>query len=384
MSEYKTDRSFEIGPIRPPSEASSLLLQITQGCTWNKCRFCTVYRGSTFHVIKPDDVKKNIDSMAYFRDIISDAASSDGRIVKEKLYAHIEKFTQSELECFYMVYNWLASGGESVFLQDGNSIALKPEKLADILIYLREKFPHIKRVTTYGRAETLSRWSLEQWKLLRESGLDRIHSGFESGSDNVLRMINKGLTQEQQIDGGRKIKEAGMELSVYFMPGIGGKEFTEENAHDTAYVVNQINPDFVRLRTFVLKLESEMLGMLQSGEFTELSDIEKLREIRDLVAFIETTQTHVVSDHIVNLVGSLAHPISEKETMLATIDEILNLPQHEQRMYQLARRYGMVEEYKHMSAVSPSQRSRFESIIEKNPQPEQWESYLNAILRRYV
>lgn len=384
MSEDRKDRSFEIGPIRPPSEASSLLLQITQGCTWNKCRFCTVYRGSTFHVIQPDDVKKNIDNMAYFRDIIGDCATSEGRIDKDKLYSYLEKFTQSELECFYMVYNWLANGGESVFLQDGNSIALKPEKLADILVYLRKKFPHIKRVTTYGRAETLSRWSLEQWKLLRESGLDRIHSGFESGSDNVLKMINKGLTQEQQIDGGLKIKAAGMELSVYFMPGIGGKEFSEENARETAYVVNRINPDFVRLRTFILKLESEMFDMLRNGEFTELTDIEKLGEIRDLIALIDMPQTHVVSDHIVNLVGSLAHPISEKEKMLAKIDEILKLPQHEQRMYQLARRYGMVEEYKHMSAISPSQRSRFEEIIEKNPQPEQWEAYLNGILRRYV
>ena len=130
-------------------------------------------------------------------------------------------------------------------------IALKPEKLADVLVYLREKFPHIDRITTYGRAETLAHWSEEQWKLLRQSGLDRIHSGFESGgSDNVLKMINKGLTQEQQIDGGRKVKAAGIELSVYFMPGIGGAEYERENAEQTAYVVNQIDPDFVRPENF--------------------------------------------------------------------------------------------------------------------------------------
>ena len=160
------DRSFEIGPIRPPSEASSLLLQITRGCTWNKCRFCTVYRDSSFQVIQPEEIKKNIDNMAYFRDLLMSCTKEDGVVDRNKLYGYLENFSQNELQSFYMVYNWLSHGGRSVFLQDGNSIALKPEKLADVLVYLREKFPHIDRVTTYGRAETLSRWSEEQWRLL--------------------------------------------------------------------------------------------------------------------------------------------------------------------------------------------------------------------------
>ena len=304
-----SERSFEIGPIRPPSEASSLLLQVTQGCTWNKCRFCTVYRGSGFHILQPEQIRKNIDNMAYFRDLLLSCTGDGGVVDRAKLYGHLEKFTEDELQCFYMVYNWLSHGGKSVFLQDGNSIALKPEKLADVLIYLREKFPHIERVTTYGRAETLARWSEDQWRLLRESGLDRIHSGYESGSDAVLQMIHKGLTQEQQIDGGRKVKAAGIELSVYFMPGIGGAEFYRENAEETAYVVNQINPDFVRLRTFVLPLASEMYKMKQAGEFTELTDIEKLQEIRSLVEKTEAPDVTIVSDHIVNLIGSLHHPV---------------------------------------------------------------------------
>ena len=303
---------------------------------------------------------------------------------RAKLYGHLEKFTEDELQCFYMVYNWLSHGGKSVFLQDGNSIALKPEKLADVLIYLREKFPHIERVTTYGRAETLARWSEDQWRLLRESGLDRIHSGYESGSDAVLQMIHKGLTQEQQIDGGRKVKAAGIELSVYFMPGIGGAEFYRENAEETAYVVNQINPDFVRLRTFVLPLASEMYKMKQAGEFTELTDIEKLQEIRLLVEKTEAPDVTIVSDHIVNLIGSLHHPVSRKAEMIEKIDAILSLPEEEQRLYQIARRYGIVEEYSHMSMLSQDQISRFRSIIRQNESPEAWESYLSSILRRYV
>ena len=379
-----SERSFEIGPIRPPSEASSLLLQVTRGCTWNKCRFCTVYRGSGFSILQPEEIRKNIDNMAYFRDILLSCTGDGGVVDRAKLYSHLEKFTNDELQCFYMIYNWLSHGGKSVFLQDGNSIALKPEKLADVLIYLREKFPHIERVTTYGRAETLAHWSEDQWRLLRQSGLDRIHSGYESGSDAVLQMIRKGLTQEQQIDGGRKVKAAGIELSVYFMPGIGGAEFYQENAEETAYVVNQINPDFVRLRTFVLPLASEMYQMKQAGEFTELTDIEKLREIRLLIEKTEAPDVTIVSDHIVNLIGSLHHPVSRKAEMIGKIDEVLDLSESEQRLYQIARRHGIVEEYSHMGMLSQNQISRFRSIIAQNESPEAWESYLTDILRRYV
>lgn len=322
--------------------------------------------------------------MAYFRDLLLSCTGDGGVVDRAKLYSHLEKFTNDELQCFYMIYNWLSHGGKSVFLQDGNSIALKPEKLADVLIYLREKFPHIERVTTYGRAETLARWSEDQWRLLRQSGLDRIHSGYESGSDAVLQMIRKGLTQEQQIDGGRKVKAAGIELSVYFMPGIGGAEFYQENAEETAYVVNQINPDFVRLRTFVLPLASEMYQMKQAGEFTELTDIEKLREIRLLIEKTEAPDVIIVSDHIVNLIGSLHHPVSRKAEMVEKIDEVLDLSESEQRLYQIARRHGIVEEYSHMGMLSQNQISRFRSIIAQNESPEAWESYLTDILRRYV
>ncbi len=378
------DRSFEIGPIRPPSEATSLLLQVTRGCTWNKCRFCTVYRDSRFQIVQPEEIRKNIDNMAYFRDLLMSCAKSDGTIDRSRLYDQLEKFSQEELQCFYMVYNWLSHGGRSVFLQDGNSIALKPEKLADVLVYLREKFPHIDRITTYGRAETLAHWSEEQWKLLRQSGLDRIHSGFESGSDNVLKMINKGLTQEQQIDGGRKVKAAGIELSVYFMPGIGGAEYERENAEQTAYVVNQIDPDFVRLRTFVLKLDSEMYLMKQRGEFEELTDIEKLREIRTLIEGIDRPDVTIVSDHIVNLVGSLNHPIREKNRMLQKIDEVLNLPEREQKRYQLARRHGIVEEYSHMASVPQQRLAHLDKTVSLYESPESWEAHLSEILRQYV
>ncbi len=379
------DRAFDIGPIRPPSEANSLLLQVTRGCTWNKCKFCVVYRGQNFRIMQPEDLKRNIDNMAYFRDIILEAEDAQGRLRKDRLYARLQEFSQMELQGFYMVWNWLAHGGRNVFLQDGNSIALKPEKLADVLFYLREKFPSIERITTYGRAETLSRYSVEQLKLLRESGLDRIHVGFESGSDNVLRLINKGLTQEQQIAAGRKVREAGMELSMYFMPGIGGKQYSAESAEQTAYVVNQTNPDFVRLRTFVLKLESEMYGMLRNGEFEECTDIEKLQEIRALIDGIVMPDVNLVSDHIVNLIGSLNGRIGERKTaMLEEIDRILALPKEEQRTYQLARRHGIVDNYEQLLRLPSNRTAHLREMAMTYDEERLWENHLNEILRQYV
>ena len=381
-----TDRSFDTGPIRPPSEANSLLLQVTQGCTWNKCRFCVVYRGQGFRILQPEQIRRNIDNMAWFRDLIYSCTDPDGRVDREKLLPHIEQMNGNERQCFFMIYNWIGHGARNVFLQDGNSIALKPEKLADALFYLREKFPTVERVTTYGRASTLARYSVDQLRLLRESGLNRVHTGFESGSDNVLQMINKGLTQEEQIDAGRKTVEAGIELSVYFMPGIGGKKYSEENADETAYVVNQIRPDFVRLRTFVLKLESEMYEMKRRGEFEECTDIEKLIEIRRLIAGITSPDTRIVSDHIVNLIGTLSGRIgTDKEMMLAQADEVLNLPLREQRVYQNMRRHGLVENYAQMRAqILPQQLAYIRRDAEAFETDEMWEDYMNEILRQYV
>ena len=380
------DRSFDTGPIRPPSEANSLLLQVTQGCTWNKCRFCVVYRGQPFRMLQPERIRENIDNMAYFRDLIYSCAGPDGMIDREKLIPHLEQMNQRERQCFYLIYNWVGHGAKNVFLQDGNSIALKPEKLADVLFYLREKFPSVERVTTYGRASTLAGYTVDQLRLLKESGLNRIHTGFESGSDNVLSMINKGLTQSQQIDAGCKTVEAGIELSVYFMPGIGGRKYSDENADETAFVVNQIKPDFVRLRTFILKVESEMYDMMRRGEFEEYTDIEKLGEIRRLIAGIESPHTRIVSDHIVNLIGSLGGEIAtDKETMLAQADQVLQLPKLEQRIYQNMRRHGFVDNYAQMKAhILPQQMKRMIQDAEGYETDEMWEEYMTDILRQYV
>lgn len=378
-------KTFHIGPIRPPSEADSLLLQVTNGCTWNRCKFCQLYRHTAFKAYTVDNIKKDIDTMAEIADIVYTCRNREGRWELEQLNRIIQDMPEMEQNSFYTVANWLVNGGETVFLQDGNTLALSGGRLTEVLRYLRETFPQIKRVTSYGRAENLSKVSAEEFAELKEAGLDRIHSGYESGSDKVLQMVNKGVTSEQQIQAGQNIKAGGLELSVYFMPGLGGKELSRENADGMAQVLSEINADFVRIRTSVLKEGTELYQDYREGRFTLCSEEEKVREIRNLILETRSVDTRLVSDHIVNLLqavkGSLA---SEKEKMIRIIDEYLNLPERDRKLFQLARRQGRVISIKQMYRLPEAQRQQMESLIGQVTEEKEWNEMINRMMERFI
>ena len=341
MEEKQT--TYRIGPIRPPSEANSLLLQITEGCTWNRCKFCGLYKHESFKAFSVESIKRDIDVMAEYAELAMEFQAEDGSWNKRAALEKLDRMTREEQNCYYLVYRWLTHGGENVFLQDGNSLAVKTERVLEVLRYLREKLPSIKRVTTYGRAETLSKISVEQYKELKAAGLDRIHSGFESGADRVLELINKGTTSEQEITAGKNIKEAGIELSVYFMPGIGGKALSAENALETARVISAINPDFIRIRTAVVKEGTELWQDYLDGKFELCSENEKLTEIKLLIENVKDCTSILVSDHTINLLQEVQGRIDlDREAMLSSIEEYFGLPEYLQKVFQLARRSGMV------------------------------------------
>lgn len=335
--------TFRIGPIRPPSEATSLLLQVTNGCTWNKCRFCRIYRHTKFKAYSADSIRRDIDTMVLYAQRARRHRDSRGRWDIDSLNREIMMSKGDERQCFYMVANWLVNGGENVFLQDGNTTALSSGRLTDVLVYLRQAFPGIKRITSYGRAENLSRISAEEFAELKAAGLDRIHSGFESGSDAVLSLINKGTTAQQEITAGRNIKAGGIELSVYFMPGIGGRDLTAENPEGMAEVINSISPDFVRIRTAVVKPGTELYDDFLTGKYTLCSDDEKILEIRRLIEASETEGTVLVSDHIINLLQQVSGRLdTDRNRMLGIIDGYLGMPEEERVMFRLARRMAKV------------------------------------------
>ena len=223
---------FEQGPIRPPSEATSLLIRVSRNCPWNKCAFCHSYRGTKFELRSVDDVKKDIQMMKDIADNIIGLSwqLGEGGIVTRNVLRHVYNSEDFYHENIYSVAAWLYYGGENVFLQDANSLILKTNDLLSILGFLKEKFPDVQRITSYCRSHTAARKSVAEFEQLRNAGLSRIHIGMESGSDEVLALINKGVTAGDHIKAGLNVRTSGIELSEYVMPGLGGEKFTRQHA----------------------------------------------------------------------------------------------------------------------------------------------------------
>lgn len=409
-----SDRTFRIGPIRPPSEANSLLIQVTNGCTWNKCKFCQLYRHTKFKAYSADSIRADIDNIAYWAERVRKYERKGVSAFAwdiEGINTELSNMTDAdEQQCMYTVANWLVGGGENVFLQDGNSTALSSGRLTDVLVYLRQVFPQIKRITSYGRAENLSRSTAEDFAELKSAGLDRIHSGFETGSDAVLKRINKGVTQEQQIRAGKAIKAGGIELSIYFMPGVGGKDLSADNAEGTAEVINAVNPDFVRVRTAAIKPGTELYQDWQDGLFELCSDDDKVREIRRVIELSGATAdagqdasrvtTYLVSDHMINLLQSVEGYIStdsgavgdatgdrdaggDRERMLGLIDRYLNMPEADRRVFQLLRRTLRAYDLDDMDRLGAAERETLRAEVMKENELG-WNVRMNGYICRYV
>ncbi len=384
-----SEKAFRIGPIRPPSEANSLLIQVTNGCTWNKCRFCQLYRHTKFKAYSADSIRADIDNIAYWAERVRKYERPGVSAFAwdlEGINAELSNMTDADdQQCMYTVANWLVGGGENVFLQDGNSTALSSGRLSDVLLYLRRVFPQIKRITSYGRAENLSRSSAEEFAELKAAGLDRIHSGFETGSDAVLARINKGVTQEQQIRAGKAIKAGGIELSIYFMPGVGGKDLSEDNAEGTAEVINAVNPDFVRVRTAAIKPGTELYQDWQEGEFQLCSDDGKVREIRRVIELADAgITTHLVSDHMINLLQEVEGSVmGDRGRMLETIDGYLEMPEADRRVFQLLRRTLRAYNLNDMKRLGRVELDQLRTEVMKENEFG-WDVRMNGYICRYV
>jgi len=308
--------SFEIGPIRPPSEGGSrsLLIRATRNCPWNLCKFCygTPYNRERFQLRSVEEVKRDIDAAKAISELIEVIAKKLGGInwaarLIDPYFLYNKGFMeldQNELRNFQSVtnvFNWLRSGARSAFLQDANSLIMRTPDLLEVIRYLKQTFPGLQRITSYARAKTLAQKTktLEELKELRKAGLSRLHVGLETGDDELLKYVNKGVTSEEHVLAGRKAKEAGFELSEYWMPSLGGKAMSEQHARSTARVLNEINPDFVRSRRFVPRKATPLFEEWKKGEFQLLSPHEELREIGMMIESLDITGK-VCFDHFIN------------------------------------------------------------------------------------
>ena len=358
------EKKFEQGPIRPPSEAGSLLFRFTRNCPWNKCTFCPVYKGKQFSRRSLEDIKSDIDTAAeIYKELLAFSSSlgHGGSITREVLET---VFTSGRFNDFYrQMALWLYMGKGSVFIQDANSFVLPSPVIVEAIGYLKQKIPGIRRITSYARSSTIAKMSVAELGAIRQAGLDRIHIGMESGSDRVLEFVRKGVSARRQIEAGRKVIEAGMELSEYFMPGLGGKELSEDNARESARVLNEINPHFIRLRTLRVPTRVPLFQDKQSGRFIPLSDDETVLEIRLFISSLEVS-SRLISDHIMNLLEEVAGKLPEdKEAMLAVIDRYLGMPDGERLLFRLGRRGGALRSLDDLN--DPVTRQRLESAMEE-------------------
>jgi radical SAM superfamily enzyme YgiQ (UPF0313 family) len=295
---------YEQGPIRPPSEAYSLLIRVTRNCPWNKCEFCGVYTGTKFELRSVEEIKEDILKAAAIH-------AQRGAVIK------------------------------TAFLQDANSVIMRTKDLVEVLKFLKETFPGIERVTSYGRSHTLAKRSVEELKELKDAGLSRIHVGLETGYGELLEYVKKGCTPEQHVIAGQRVKEAGITLSEYVMPGLGGKKWWREHAIETARVLNQIDPDFIRIRSMSAKPGTPIHDKLERGEWERLNDEEIVREQQLFIQTLEGINSYFASDHMLNLLMELHGKFPEdKDTMLGIIERYLELPQEEKLHFSVGRRLG--------------------------------------------
>jgi radical SAM superfamily enzyme YgiQ (UPF0313 family) len=232
---------------------------------------------------------------------------------------------------------------ESVFLQDANTMLVKPDDLIEILEYLRSLFPNVKRVTSYGRSHTIARISDDNLKRIAEAGLNRIHIGMESGSDRILSLIDKGADKKTHIDAGLKVKAAGIELSEYFIPGLGGREYSQENALETADALNQINPDFIRIRTLSVPRRALLYKDYEDGVFTRTDDTDVVNELLLFVKELHGINSVIKSDHMLNLITEVDGRLPEdKDKMLSALNWYLALPEKDKILFRVGRRAALM------------------------------------------
>ena len=275
-------RDYDFPPFRPPSEANSLLLRVTRGCPWNRCAFCSMYKAVKFEIRDLEEIRGDIE-MA-------------GELYGDRV--------------------------RTVFVADSDSLVTKTETFLEVLKSLYASFPHVERVTSYARAKTLAKKPFDDLEKIRDAGLTRLHVGLETGDRELLQEIKKGAPPEEMIEAGKKAKRAGFEYSLYVLLGIGGEEKWEQHARGTAEVLNQIDPHFIRVRTFIPQPDSPLYDAMETGHFQPPEPETILKETKLLLEKLEVT-SEFLSDHISNLLPLHGKLPQEKGRMAGMAEEAL-------------------------------------------------------------
>lgn len=356
---------FELGPIRPPSEAYSLLIRATRNCPWNRCKFCHTYKGGKFQLRTVEEIKQDILTARAIQDKMKGLSWKFGYGGSLKEVA-LMALNEPPNEAYYNVALWLYAGGESAFLQDANTLIMKTDELVEVISFLKETFPSIKRVTSYARSKTAARKTLDELIKLKEAGLSRLHIGLESGYDPLLQYMDKGVAAAEHIAGGKKVVKSGISLCEYVVLGLGGRKMWREHATETAGVLNAIDPDFIRVRTLAITKRMPLHDEVEKGNFIRATDEEIIEEEKLLIEKLEC-QSNFVSDHITNLLQEIEGKLpQDKEKMLATIDRFQSLSPEERHNFIVGRRLCVYDRLDDLYDLR--KRNTVEQVIQKSVQ----------------
>ncbi|MCI8855670.1 MAG: radical SAM protein [Clostridiaceae bacterium] len=274
---------YEGRVFRPPSEAYSLIVQATIGCSHNQCTFCDMYKEKRFRIRRLEEVKSDFDlARAQFRRV------------------------------------------ERIFLADGDALMCRADHLAELLQYIRTLFPECERVTSYGSPKSILVKTPEELRMLHELGLEMVYLGLESGSDEVLRRVNKGETAAEIIRAGQMVRNAGMKLSVTAIAGLGSTELSEEHAVQTARALSEMRPEYIGLLTLLFELPTPLMQDWQEGRFYLMNPVEIAAETLILLENIDSEGSVFRANHAsnyVNLAGTLNR---DREAMCARLRAALD------------------------------------------------------------
>jgi hypothetical protein len=375
---------FEQGPIRPPSEAYSLLIRVTRNCPWNRCAFCPVYKRSRFSVRPVDHVIKDIDAVHKYVTALLNLTDDAKRKGRSEIDTGSLNIMPEERQAFSAAYHWMECGMNSIFIQDANSLIIKPSELIEILCHLKNCFPWTERITSYARSHTVARISDSDLSGIRAAGLNRIHIGLESGSDKVLELVKKGVSKETQIKAGQKAKKAGFELSEYVMPGLGGAGLSREHAMETADALNRINPDFIRLRTLAIPASIGLYDEYKAGRFEKCTDLMMAKEILLFIENLNGITSMIKSDHILNLFEDVEGKLpQDKEKITGVLRSFLDMPRELQIKYQIGRRLGIFSRLSDMK--DPKRLESAENMcIRLGITPDNVDKTVDELMQRFV
>lgn len=280
---------YDFPPFRPPNEARSALIRITRGCPWNRCTFCAMYKSLSFEQKGLEEIKEDV---------------REARLIYGK--------------------------AETIFLGDSDNLVHRD--LPEIVAFIRKTFPEAKRITSYARAKSILRYKIEDLVVTQKAGLTRLHIGLESGDPVVLKDLCKGVTPDQMIRAGHKAKKAGFEVSFYVISGAGGKHRWESHANESAKILNQVHPDFIRLRTLTIQKGTPLDAKLANEKFVLTPPLERLKEVALFIQSLELENCYLGSDHLTNYLWAGSSIIyqgvsgrlpDDRQSMLDTVQQAI-------------------------------------------------------------